>query len=161
MNSFSKHCWHDQWVFKHKQQNLNCKFCLKHNMSKIEEGEKSRWGKYFLSFLFHSAFNKCPSEKLKEWGFSSTGVLWCVEGAGRQALVLMAVLSLALTAAAGRGKLDVCRVLLAHGAAVTRGSRRGAAPLLCAVRQGHWQVWHSPGDPLGAGPSFLPSLSIF
>uniref|UniRef100_A0A8C3U0S5 Tetratricopeptide repeat, ankyrin repeat and coiled-coil containing 1 n=1 Tax=Catharus ustulatus TaxID=91951 RepID=A0A8C3U0S5_CATUS len=46
----------------------------------------------------------------------------------------------ALTAAAGRGKLDVCRLLLAHGAAVTRGSRRGAAPLLCAVRQGHWQI---------------------
>ncbi|KAM7049441.1 protein TANC1 isoform 4-T4 [Acridotheres tristis] len=46
----------------------------------------------------------------------------------------------ALTAAAARGKLDVCRVLLGRGAAVGRGSRRGAAPLLCAVRQGHCQI---------------------
>ncbi|NWY71914.1 TANC1 protein, partial [Erithacus rubecula] len=46
----------------------------------------------------------------------------------------------ALTAAAGRGKLAVCGLLLAQGAAVARGSRRGAAPLLCAVRQGHWQI---------------------
>ncbi|NWV68272.1 TANC1 protein, partial [Malurus elegans] len=46
----------------------------------------------------------------------------------------------ALTAAAGRGKLEVCKLLLGHGAAVTRGSRRGILPLLCAVRQGHWQI---------------------
>ncbi|XP_030807692.1 protein TANC1 isoform X2 [Camarhynchus parvulus] len=46
----------------------------------------------------------------------------------------------ALTAAAGRGKLEVCRLLLGHGAAVTRASRRGVPPLLCAVRQGHWQI---------------------
>ncbi|NWR93320.1 TANC1 protein, partial [Furnarius figulus] len=46
----------------------------------------------------------------------------------------------ALTAAAGRGKLDVCEFLLARGAAVTRANRRGVPPLLCAVRQGHWQI---------------------
>ncbi|XP_019335791.1 protein TANC1 isoform X1 [Alligator mississippiensis] len=46
----------------------------------------------------------------------------------------------ALTAAAGRGKLDVCEVLLEHGAAVTRTNRRGVSPLFCAVRQGHWQI---------------------
>ncbi|XP_051666347.1 protein TANC1 isoform X2 [Manacus candei] len=46
----------------------------------------------------------------------------------------------ALTAAAGRGKLDVCELLLGRGAAVTRANRRGVPPLLCAVRQGHWQV---------------------
>ncbi|NXQ36293.1 TANC1 protein, partial [Alaudala cheleensis] len=46
----------------------------------------------------------------------------------------------ALTAAAGRGKLEVCKLLLGHGAAVSRGSRRGAAPLLCAVRHGHCQI---------------------
>ncbi|NXU17864.1 TANC1 protein, partial [Pardalotus punctatus] len=46
----------------------------------------------------------------------------------------------ALTAAAGRGKLEVCKLLLGHGAAVTRASRRGVPPLLCAVRQGHWQI---------------------
>uniref|UniRef100_A0A8C3R141 Tetratricopeptide repeat, ankyrin repeat and coiled-coil containing 1 n=1 Tax=Cyanoderma ruficeps TaxID=181631 RepID=A0A8C3R141_9PASS len=46
----------------------------------------------------------------------------------------------ALTAAAGRGKLEVCEFLLGHGAAVSRASRRGVAPLLCAVRQGHCQI---------------------
>lgn len=66
--------------------------------------------------------------------------------------MLMQMLSLALTAAAGRGKLEVCKLLLGHGAAVTRASRRGVPPLLCAVRQGHWQVWHSFGDPLGCDP---------
>ncbi|NXO02192.1 TANC1 protein, partial [Rhinopomastus cyanomelas] len=46
----------------------------------------------------------------------------------------------ALTAAAGRGKLEVCELLLEHGAVVTRANRRGTAPLFCAVRQGHWQI---------------------
>ncbi|NXC39243.1 TANC1 protein, partial [Penelope pileata] len=46
----------------------------------------------------------------------------------------------ALTAAAGRGKLDVCEFLLERGAVVTRANRRGIPPLFCAVRQGHWQI---------------------
>ncbi|XP_060633367.2 protein TANC1 isoform X3 [Anolis sagrei] len=46
----------------------------------------------------------------------------------------------ALTAAAGRGKLEVCELLLEHGAQVTRTNRRGIPPLFCAVRQGHWQI---------------------
>ncbi|KFP06609.1 Protein TANC1 [Calypte anna] len=46
----------------------------------------------------------------------------------------------ALTAAAGRGKLEVCELILEHGAAVTRPNRRGIPPLFCAVRQGHWQI---------------------
>ncbi|KFQ19183.1 Protein TANC1, partial [Merops nubicus] len=46
----------------------------------------------------------------------------------------------ALTAAAGRGKLEVCEILLGRGAAVTRANRRGIPPLFCAVRQGHWQI---------------------
>nr|XP_009664832.1 PREDICTED: protein TANC1 isoform X1 [Struthio camelus australis]XP_009664833.1 PREDICTED: protein TANC1 isoform X1 [Struthio camelus australis]XP_009664834.1 PREDICTED: protein TANC1 isoform X1 [Struthio camelus australis] len=46
----------------------------------------------------------------------------------------------ALTAAAGRGKLEVCEFLLDHGAVVTRANRRGILPLFCAVRQGHWQI---------------------
>ncbi|XP_067405515.1 protein TANC1 isoform X2 [Emydura macquarii macquarii] len=46
----------------------------------------------------------------------------------------------ALTAAAGRGKLEVCKLLLEHGAVVTRANRRGIPPLFCAVRQGHWQI---------------------
>ncbi|XP_069717842.1 protein TANC1 isoform X2 [Phaenicophaeus curvirostris] len=46
----------------------------------------------------------------------------------------------ALTAAAGRGKLEVCEFLLDHGAAVTRANRRGIPPLFCAVRQGQWQI---------------------
>ncbi|XP_040601337.1 protein TANC1 isoform X5 [Mesocricetus auratus] len=46
----------------------------------------------------------------------------------------------ALTAAAGRGKLEVCELLLEHGAAVSRANRRGVPPLFCAARQGHWQI---------------------
>lgn len=46
----------------------------------------------------------------------------------------------ALTAAAGRGKLAVCELLLEHGAAVSRTNRRGVPPLFCAARQGHWQI---------------------
>ncbi|XP_063503628.1 protein TANC1 isoform X14 [Pongo pygmaeus] len=46
----------------------------------------------------------------------------------------------ALTAAAGRGKLEVCELLLGRGAAVSRTNRRGVPPLFCASRQGHWQI---------------------
>uniref|UniRef100_F7BGG4 Protein TANC1 n=1 Tax=Monodelphis domestica TaxID=13616 RepID=F7BGG4_MONDO len=46
----------------------------------------------------------------------------------------------ALTAAAGRGKLEVCELLLQHGATVARTNKRGIPPLFCAVRQGHWQI---------------------
>ncbi|XP_077010041.1 protein TANC1 isoform X3 [Tamandua tetradactyla] len=46
----------------------------------------------------------------------------------------------ALTAAAGRGKLEVCELVLGHGAAVSRTNRRGVPPLFCAARQGHWQI---------------------
>ncbi|XP_051705445.1 protein TANC1 isoform X4 [Oryctolagus cuniculus] len=46
----------------------------------------------------------------------------------------------ALTAATGRGKLEVCELLLEHGAAVSRTNRRGVPPLFCAARQGHWQI---------------------
>lgn len=46
----------------------------------------------------------------------------------------------ALTAAAGRGKLEVCELLLEYGAAVSRTNRRGVPPLFCAARQGHWQI---------------------
>ncbi|XP_065697322.1 protein TANC1 isoform X1 [Patagioenas fasciata] len=46
----------------------------------------------------------------------------------------------ALTAAAGRGKLDVCELLLERGAGAGRSNRRGAPPLCCAVRHGHRQI---------------------
>ncbi|XP_029364330.1 protein TANC2 [Echeneis naucrates] len=46
----------------------------------------------------------------------------------------------ALTAAAGGGRLSVCRLLLDQGASVEQGNRRGVAPLFSAVRRGHWQV---------------------
>ncbi|TRY96476.1 hypothetical protein DNTS_031529 [Danionella cerebrum] len=46
----------------------------------------------------------------------------------------------ALTAAAGRGKLEVCRLLLEQGAAVAQPNRRGIVPFFSAVRQGHWQI---------------------
>ncbi|XP_066542268.1 protein TANC1 isoform X2 [Hoplias malabaricus] len=46
----------------------------------------------------------------------------------------------ALTAAAGRGKMDVCVYLLEEGAQVQQVNRRGVCALFCAVRQGHWQI---------------------
>ncbi|XP_059560348.1 protein TANC1 isoform X11 [Myotis daubentonii] len=46
----------------------------------------------------------------------------------------------ALTAAAGRGKLEVSELLLERGAAVSQTNRRGVPPLFCAARQGHWQI---------------------
>ncbi|XP_054642191.1 protein TANC1 isoform X3 [Dunckerocampus dactyliophorus] len=46
----------------------------------------------------------------------------------------------ALTAAAGRGKMDVCSFLLEQGVMVQQVNRRGVSPLFCAVRQGHWQI---------------------
>ncbi|RXM30214.1 Protein TANC1 [Acipenser ruthenus] len=45
-----------------------------------------------------------------------------------------------LTAAAGRGKVDVCRFLLEQGGVVHQVNRRAVSPLFCTVRQGHWQV---------------------
>ncbi|XP_037704442.1 protein TANC1 isoform X3 [Choloepus didactylus] len=46
----------------------------------------------------------------------------------------------ALTAAAGRGKLEICELVLERGAAVSQTNRRGVPPLFCAARQGHWQI---------------------
>ncbi|XP_051569179.1 protein TANC1-like isoform X1 [Myxocyprinus asiaticus] len=46
----------------------------------------------------------------------------------------------ALTAAAGRGKLEGCVFLLDQGANVTQPNRRGVAPIFNAVRHGHTQI---------------------
>uniref|UniRef100_A0A8C2Q0D4 Tetratricopeptide repeat, ankyrin repeat and coiled-coil containing 2 n=1 Tax=Cyprinus carpio TaxID=7962 RepID=A0A8C2Q0D4_CYPCA len=46
----------------------------------------------------------------------------------------------ALSAAAGRGKMEVCRLLLEQGSAVAQPNRRGVVPLFSSVRQGHWQI---------------------
>lgn len=73
--------------------------------------------------------------------------LWPLQPPHTNRLRLPCDLPLALTAAAGRGKLEVCELLLEHGAAVSRTNRRGVPPLFCAARQGHWQV---PGGPVKA-----------
>ncbi|XP_054880457.1 protein TANC2-like isoform X2 [Poeciliopsis prolifica] len=46
----------------------------------------------------------------------------------------------ALTAAAGHGKLAVCRLLLDQGAAAEQSNRHGITPLFSAVRRGHTRV---------------------
>ncbi|XP_051530898.1 protein TANC2-like isoform X1 [Myxocyprinus asiaticus] len=46
----------------------------------------------------------------------------------------------ALSAAAGRGKLEVCRLLLERGSSVSQPNRRGVVPLYSSVRHGHWQI---------------------
>lgn len=47
---------------------------------------------------------------------------------------------LALSAAAGRGKLDECVFLLEQGATITQPNRRGMTPVYTAVKHGHTQV---------------------
>ncbi|XP_045431553.1 protein TANC1 isoform X5 [Pipistrellus kuhlii] len=75
----------------------------------------------------HSAVVECllGLEKEHEIDVNGTDTLWG---------------ETALTAAAGRGKLDVCELLLERGAAVSQANRRGVPPLFCAARQGHWQI---------------------
>ncbi|XP_060882732.1 protein TANC2 [Labrus mixtus] len=46
----------------------------------------------------------------------------------------------ALTAAAGGGRLSLCRLLLDQEADMKQVNRRGVNPLFSAVRGGHWQV---------------------
>ncbi|KAM6905658.1 protein TANC2 [Xenentodon cancila] len=46
----------------------------------------------------------------------------------------------ALTAAAGRGRLSVCRLLLDQGAAPEQSNSHAITPVFSAVRRGHWQV---------------------
>ncbi|XP_052467037.1 protein TANC2 isoform X2 [Carassius gibelio] len=46
----------------------------------------------------------------------------------------------ALSAAAGRGKMEVCQLLLEQGSSVAQPNRRGVVPLFSSVRQGHWQI---------------------
>ncbi|MBN3287980.1 TANC1 protein, partial [Polyodon spathula] len=46
----------------------------------------------------------------------------------------------ALTAAAGRGRVEVCRFLLERGGVVHQVNRRAISPVFCTVRQGHWQI---------------------
>ncbi|XP_060774655.1 protein TANC1 isoform X2 [Neoarius graeffei] len=46
----------------------------------------------------------------------------------------------ALSAAAGRGKLDECVFLLEQGATITQPNRRGMTPVYAAVKHGHTQV---------------------
>lgn len=58
---------------------------------------------------------------------------------------------LALSAAAGRGKLDECVFLLEQGAAITQPNRRGMTPIYTAVKHGHTQVRYLI-RPLALGP---------
>ena len=69
------------------------------------------------------------------------------------------LLPVALTAAAGRGKLEVCELLLERGAAVSRTNRRGVPPLFCAARQGHRQVPRGRGWERAHRPCWTLSLS--
>lgn len=45
-----------------------------------------------------------------------------------------------LSAAAGRGRMEVCGFLLERGAVLELSNRRGVVPLLCATKHGHTQV---------------------
>ncbi|EQB77325.1 protein TANC1 [Camelus ferus] len=95
----------------------------------------------------HSAVVQCllGLEKEHDIDVSGTDTLWGETEELRfqlqAALKAVSLLSAsALTAAAGRGKLEVCELLLERGAAVSRTNRRGVPPLFCAARQGHWQI---------------------
>lgn len=45
-----------------------------------------------------------------------------------------------LSAAAGRGRLEMCAFLLERGAGLEEANRRGMVPLLSATKHGHTQV---------------------
>lgn len=45
-----------------------------------------------------------------------------------------------LSAAAGRGRMEMCVVLLERGASLEPPNRRGMVPLICATKHGHTQV---------------------
>uniref|UniRef100_A0A672I9T7 Tetratricopeptide repeat, ankyrin repeat and coiled-coil containing 1b n=1 Tax=Salarias fasciatus TaxID=181472 RepID=A0A672I9T7_SALFA len=68
----------------------------------------------------------------------------------------------ALTAAAGRGKMEVCSFLLEQQAVVQQVNRRGVSPLFCAVRQGHWQVGAERNTPFySLHTNITPSYFFF
>ncbi|CAM9379012.1 unnamed protein product [Lampetra planeri] len=46
----------------------------------------------------------------------------------------------ALTAASGRGRLEICELLFERGATLSQPNRRGISPVFSAARQGQWQV---------------------
>uniref|UniRef100_A0A3B4ZD28 Protein TANC1-like n=1 Tax=Stegastes partitus TaxID=144197 RepID=A0A3B4ZD28_9TELE len=46
-----------------------------------------------------------------------------------------------LSAAAGRGRMEMCAFLLERGAGIEIPNRRGMVPLLSATKHGHAQVW--------------------
>ncbi|XP_032820067.1 protein TANC2-like isoform X6 [Petromyzon marinus] len=46
----------------------------------------------------------------------------------------------ALTAASGRGRLEICELLFERGATLSQPNRRGVSPVFSAARQGQWQV---------------------
>lgn len=48
-----------------------------------------------------------------------------------------------LSAAAGRGRMEVCTLLLERGVGLETANRRGMVPLLSAAKHGHTQVWES------------------
>ncbi|KAI4805328.1 hypothetical protein KUCAC02_009951 [Chaenocephalus aceratus] len=76
---------------------------------------------------------------MKAEGLSVFFSLVCLQNSGMD-LSAVPLERPALTAAAGRGKMEVSGFLLEQGAVVQQVNRRGVSPLFCAVRQGHWQI---------------------
>lgn len=55
----------------------------------------------------------------------------------------------ALSAAAGRGRMELCAFLLERGPGLEIPNRRGMVPLLCATKHGHAQVRRGPVSDTG------------
>ncbi len=80
----------------------------------------------------------------------------CAESAPVMTECCVRLVSSALSAAAGRGKLEVCQMLLELGSSVAQPNRRGVLPLFSSVRQGHWQVTDEPWSP-ASSPQSAPA----
>lgn len=52
----------------------------------------------------------------------------------------------ALSAASGRGRMEVCAFLMEHGPNLETANRRGMVPLLSAAKHGHTQVLAFPSS---------------
>lgn len=60
----------------------------------------------------------------------------------------------ALSAASGRGRMEVCAFLMEHGPNLEIANRRGMVPLLSATKHGHTQVLAIPSLVLLCGILF-------
>uniref|UniRef100_A0A8C1QC39 Tetratricopeptide repeat, ankyrin repeat and coiled-coil containing 2 n=1 Tax=Cyprinus carpio TaxID=7962 RepID=A0A8C1QC39_CYPCA len=97
-----------------------------------------------MKFLIQSDWGPSPSDFSKsvavQQAFTAAASMGYTETVPVMTERSLRLVSSALSAAAGRGKLEVCQMLLEQGSSVAQPNRRGVLPLFSSVRQGHWQT---------------------